>query len=287
MNNIGWISDLKLRGGYGEIGNQDPLGNFPTDVNLEPNIFYVLGNQEVQGISQTNLANPNITWETTATLSLGVDAGLFENRLLVVFDWYKRNTKDLIWQQQVPNSVGLGPASVNAGEIENKGIELALTWRDAEGDFQWDISGNMTTVQNTVVSLVNEDLEIFAPNPVDDISGHQRTYVGQSIGQFYGFVSDGIFRNWDEVYNWAYINQANTGETDPNGVPIMDPTQRDANTATGRTAPGDIKWVDTNGDGIVNADDRVDLGSPIPVLVYGLTFNARWKGFDLQFFVQG
>jgi TonB-dependent starch-binding outer membrane protein SusC len=286
MSNVGWISDLKLRGGYGEIGNQDPLGNYPTDVNLNTNIFYVIGGQAVQGISQTTLANPNITWETTSTLDFGIDAGLFNNRVLLVFDWYKRNTTDLIWGQQVPPSVGLGPASVNAGEIENKGIELSLTYRDSEGDFQWDISGNMTTVQNKVISLVNPDLEIYGDNPVDDISAHQRTYVGQSIGQFYGYVSDGIFRNWDEVYNWAYINQANTGES-INGIPVMDPTQRDATVATTRTAPGDIKWVDTNGDGVVNADDRVDLGSPIPSFVYGATFNASWKGFDLQIFAQG
>jgi TonB-linked SusC/RagA family outer membrane protein len=287
MSNVSWISDLKLRGGYGEIGNQDPLGNYPTDVNLNTNIFYVIGGDAVQGISQVDLANPNIKWETTATLDFGIDAGLFNNQLLVAFDWYKRNTKDLIWQQQVPHSVGLGPASVNAGEIENKGIELALTYRDSEGDFQWDITGNMTTVKNEVLSLVNEDLEIYSPNPVDDITNHQRTYVGQSIGEFYGYVSDGIFRSWDEVYNWAYINQASTGETDANGNPVMDPTQRDADVATTHTAPGDIRWVDTNNDGIVNADDRVDLGSPIPNVVYGLTFNAQWKGFDVQVFAQG
>jgi TonB-linked SusC/RagA family outer membrane protein len=287
MANMGVISDLKIRGGYGEIGNQDPLGNYPTDVNLNTNIFYVLGGDAVQGISQTTLANPNITWETSKTLNVGFDAGFFNNKFLIVFDWYKRNTVDLIWPQQVPPSVGLGAASVNSGEIENKGIELALTYRDIEGDFTWDISGNITTVQNEVLSLVNDDLEIFAPNPVDDINSHQRTRVGGSIGEFYGFVSDGIFRDWNEVYDWAYINQANTGETDANGIPIVDPTQRDANTATTHTAPGDIKWVDTNGDGIVNADDRVDLGNPIPKLVYGLTFNAAWKGIDLQFFFSG
>jgi TonB-linked SusC/RagA family outer membrane protein len=286
MSGIGWISDLKLRGGYGQIGNQDPLSNYPTDVNLRTDIFYVIGGDAVQGISQVSLANPNITWETTSTLDFGLDAGLFENRVNFIFDWYKRNTTDLIWQQQVPPSVGLGPANVNAGEIENTGIELTLTYRDSEGDFQWDISGNLTTVKNKVISLVNEDLEIFGDNPVDDITNHQRTYVGQSIGEFYGYVSDGIFRNWDEVYNWPYINQATTGES-IDGIPVMDPTQRDATVATTRTAPGDIKWVDTNGDGVVNADDRVDLGSPIPKMVYGATFNASWKGFDMQLFVQG
>jgi hypothetical protein len=154
------------------------------------------------------------------------------------------------------------------------------------------VTGNITTVNNEVVSLVNDDLEIFAGNPVDDINAHQRTYVGGSIGEFYGLLSDGIFRNWDEVYNWAYINQA----VDDDGV--MDPTQRDAQIATSHTAPGDVRWLDVAGpddengnptgpDGIVDANDRVDLGSPIPSLTYGFAFNAKYKGFDMQLFVQG
>lgn len=276
-----WLSNMKIRAGWGQLGNQDPLANYPTDVNLNTNIFYVLGgNAAVQGISQTNLANPNIRWETTTTVDVGFDAGLFNDKFIIGFDWYQRNTTDLIWTQQVPLSVGLGPASVNAGEIKNDGIELALTYRDFEGDFQWDVTGNITTVNNEVVSLVNDDLEIFASNPVDDITNHQRTYVGSTIGQFYGWVSDGIFRNWDEVYNWAYINQARTdGE--------VDPSKRDAITATTNTAPGDVKWVDVNGDGVVDNDDRVDLGSPIPNIIYGLALNASYKGFDMQMFIQG
>ncbi len=292
LNSSTWLSNLKLRAGWGQLGNQDPLSNYPTDVNLNTNIFYVLGNDAVQGISQTNLANPDIKWETTTTLDVGIDAGLFDDQFLIVFDWYQRNTTGLIWPQQVPSSVGLGAADVNAGEVQNNGIELALTYRDFEGDFQWDLTGNITTVNNEVLSLINDDLEIFAPGPVDDINSHQRTYVGGSIGEFYGYVSDGIFSNWDEVYGWAYINQA----VDDNGA--MDPTKRDAETATTQTAPGDVKWmdiagpVDENGnltgpDGIVDANDRVSLGSPIPNLTYGLSFNARYKGFDMQLFLQG
>ncbi len=281
LKSSAFISNLKIRAGWGQLGNQDPLGNYPTDVNLNTNIFYVLGgNTAVQGISQTNLANPNIRWETTTTIDVGFDAGLFNDKFIIGFDWYQRNTSDLIWTQQVPLSVGLGPAAVNAGEIRNDGIELALTYRNFDRAFKWDIGGNITTINNKVVSLVNEDLEIFAPNPVDDITNHQRTYVGGTIGTFYGWISDGIFRNWDEVYNWEYINQARTdGE--------VDPTKRDAQTATTNTAPGDIRWVDVNGDGVVDADDRVDLGSPIPSITYGLTFNASYKGFDMQMFWQG
>lgn len=281
------ISNLKIRAGYGEVGNQTPLSAYPTDVNLLTNFFYVFGNNAIAGISQNNLANPNITWETSRQLDIGFDAGLWNNHVRINFDWYKRNTLDLIWPQQVPASVGLGPAFVNAGEIQNTGIELALTYSKFEGDFTFDIGGNITTINNEVLSLVNEDLIIRTGSPTDDLSNVSWTQVGGSIGTFYGYVNDGIFRNWDEVYNHAYINQATTGGVDDNGVPIFDGNRRDAATATSHTAPGDVKWRDVNGDGIVNTDDQVALGSPIPKLLYGVTFNAGYKGFDFQLFLQG
>lgn len=281
------INNLKIRAGYGEVGNQSPLGNYPTDATLNTNFFYVLNNIPVQGINQNGLANPNITWETSKQIDIGLDVGLWNNRFTMNFDYYKRNTEDLIWQQQVPPSVGLGAAFVNAGEIENSGIELALAYHKFEGDFTFDISGNITTINNEVISLVQEDLIIRTGNPTDDLSGVSWTQVGESIGTFYGYVSDGIFRSWDEVYNHAYINQAVTGETGDDGVPIYDSGRRDAPTATTNTAPGDVRWVDTNGDGVVNADDQVALGSPIPDFIYGLNFSAAYKGLDFQLFLQG
>lgn len=281
------ISDLKIRAGYGEVGNQTPLAAYPTDVSLRTDFFYVLGNVPVQGINQNSLANANITWETSKQVDIGLDAALWNNRLTLAFDYYKRNTEDLIWPQQVPPSVGLGAAFVNAGEIENKGIELALAYHKNDGPFTFDIGGNITTINNEVISLVNEDLIIKTGNPTDDLSNVSWTQVGGSIGTFYGYLSDGLFRSWDEVYNHAYINQAVTGETGDNGIPVFDTGARDAETATGNTAPGDIKWVDVNGDGIVNADDQVALGSPIPNLIFGFNFNAAYKGLDFQLFLQG
>ena len=282
------FNNLKIRAGYGEVGNQSPLAAYPTDVNLRTDFFYVFGGGDaIQGIGQNNLANPNIAWEISKQLDIGFDAGLWNNRLVVNFDYYRRNTEDLIWPQQVPASVGLGPADVNAGEIQNDGIELALQYRKFEGDFTFDIGGNITTINNEVLSLVNEDLIIRSGSVTDDINNVSWTQVGGSIGSFYGFVSDGIFSNWDEVYNHAYINQATTGETSDNGVPVFDTGRRDAETAVTNTAPGDVRWVDTNGDGVVNADDQVELGSPIPNFIFGITLNAAYKGFDFQLFLQG
>jgi TonB-linked SusC/RagA family outer membrane protein len=286
IQNIPFISDLKLRAGYGELGNQSVLGNYPVDVLFQPGYFYVLGNQVVGGITQGELANRNITWEVVKQVDIGIDAGLFNNRLTINFDYYNRKTEGVLWRRILSPSNGLGAPFVNGGEIENKGIELGITYRKNEGDFRYDLNGNITTINNRVLSLVNPDLIIRQGGPTDDISNVSWSQVGQPIGMFYGYVNDGIFRNWDEVYSHAFINQATSG-TDADGNVVYDTDKRDAETATTKTAPGDLKWRDVNGDGVVNAEDQVALGTPIPDFTYGFTFNAAYRGFDFQFFLQG
>lgn len=281
------INELKFRLGYGEVGNQSPLGAHPADVALQTDYYYVIGNQTVQGINQHTLANADISWETSRQLNIGLDGQLWANRIHFNVDYYRKHTLDLIWPQPVPASVGLGPAYVNAGEIRNQGVELGLTYYKQHGNFTFDVNANLTTIDNRVISLVNDDLIIKTGNPTDDLTGVSWTQVGQPIGTFYGYVSDGIFRSWEEVYDHAYINQAITGNANDVGVPVYDTGRRDAETATAHTAPGDIKWRDVNGDGIVNAEDQVPLGSPIPKLIYGFSFNAAYKGFDFQLFLQG
>ncbi|WKN29916.1 TonB-dependent receptor [Porifericola rhodea] len=288
MESVPFISDLKVRAGIGEVGNQAPLGPYPTDANLLTNYYYVLGNTPTAGISQSELANRSITWETSRQLDIGVDMGLLDNRIFINFDYYKRNTVDLILRASVPPSVGLGAPFVNAGEVENRGVEMGITYRKSVGDFQFDVNANLTTINNEVIALAgDEDVVLRSGSVTDDINEVSWTQVGESIGTFYGYESEGIFRDWDEVYSHAYINQEVTGTTDANGVPIYDTDARDAETAVDRTAPGDLKWKDQNGDGIVNSEDQVALGSPIPDFLYGLSFNAGYKGFDFQVFLQG
>jgi len=281
MQDIGWISDLKLRGGYGLLGNQTPLSAFPADVALNTNFFYVFGDQVVQGVSQLELANPNINWETTEQWDIGLDLEMFEGKFYFQMNYYDRTTEDLISRAAIPSSVGLGAPFVNNGVINNNGFEFGATYRKYEGNFNFDISANLTTVNNEVVSLQNEDTELFSGSVTDDINNVSLTRVGEPIGSFYGWVSDGIFQNWDEVYNHALINQAQN----PDGS--FDTEARDEATAASNTAPGDIKWRDINGDGVVDGDDRTILGSPIPDFTAGLTVNASYKGFDAQLFVQG
>jgi len=268
------ITQLKLRGGYGRLGNQSVLGNFPVDLLLQTDFFYPFNNQVAQGISQVELANPDIGWEVTEQWDIGLDVGLWDNKVMFNVDYYNRETEDLIIRAAVPPSAGLNPPFVNIGNILNKGFEFAVTYRQYFGDLSVDISANLTTVNNEVVSLRDEEQQIFSGGVIDDIGNVSVTREGAPIGTFFGFQSDGIFQSWDEVYSWAFINQAEN-------------EARDEVTATQHTAPGDIRWVDTNGDGVVNADDRVELGNPIPDFTYGLTVNLNYKGFDLQAFLQG
>ncbi|MEM7513866.1 MAG: SusC/RagA family TonB-linked outer membrane protein, partial [Bacteroidota bacterium] len=281
MADMAAVSELKLRGGWGRLGNQTPLNAFPTDVLLRTDFFYVINGQAVQGISQSDLANPDITWEVTEQWDVGLDLGLWDDRLLFTTDYYNRETEDLIIRAAVPPSAGLGAPFVNIGRIRNSGLEFALTYRNYDNDFKYNISANLTTINNEVLELSGEDVEIFSGGAVDDLSGTNITRVGDPIGSFYGFVSDGIFQSWDEVYSHARINQA----TGPDGS--FNTTARDAETAISHTAPGDVKWRDVNGDGVVNQDDRQVLGSPIPDFIYGFTLNLEYKGFDLQAFLQG
>lgn len=275
MANVNAVSSLKLRGGWGLLGNQTPLSAYPTAVNLRTDFFYPFGNQVTQGISQLVLANPNINWETTRQWDFGVDLGLFRDQLLINIDYYNRTTSDLLWTAAVAPSVGLNAPFVNAGEVNNRGWEFVATYRKYEGDFTFDLSANLTTITNEVLGLGETDSTvIFTGNATDDLSNVSITRIGDPIGSFYGFQHDGIFQSWDDVYGWARINQ------DPNGG-------RDAATAVSRTAPGDLRWIDQDGDGDVDGDDRVILGSPIPDFIYGATFNAGYKNFDLQVFLQG
>lgn len=260
------IDDLKLRVGYGELGNQN-LGDgtpntFPYLTTLNNNIFYVIGDGQgtVVGPAPTTFANQTIGWETSKQIDIGLDFSLLQGKITGVFDYYKKTNQDALVQLPLPFSSGFFlPAPTNAGEITNSGIEIAINYRNKIGDdFEWGIGGNLTTVKNTVQSL----------GPVDQIisgvGGAQshRTIVGESLGHFYGYRTDGLYQNDAEVA---------AAVPDANGTP----------------SPGDIRFVDLNGDGRVDAGDRTILGSPYPGLFYGLNLQANYKGFDFSMLLRG
>lgn len=264
--NVDAFDDLKLRIGYGELGNQN-LGDgtartFPFLPTLNNNIYYVLGDGQgtVVGPAPTTFANSSIGWETSKQIDIGLDFSLWKGKVTGVIDYYKKTNENALVSLPLPFTSGFFlPAPTNAGEITNSGVELALNYKNKIGeDFEYGLGVNLTTVKNTVQSL----------GPVSGIitgvGGAQshRTIVGESLGHFYGYKTDGLYQNAAEV-----------------AAAVPD--------ALGTPSPGDIRFVDVNGDGVVDAGDRTILGSPYPGFFYGLNLQARYKAFDFSMLLRG
>lgn len=264
--NIEAFDDLKLRVGYGELGNQN-LGDgtartFPFLPTLNNNIYYVLGDGQgtVVGPAPTTFANSSIGWETSKQIDIGLDFSLWKGKVTGIIDYYKKTNENALVSLPLPFTSGFFlPAPTNAGEITNSGVELALNYKNKVGeDFEYGIGMNLTTVKNTVQSL----------GPVSGIitgvGGAQshRTIVGESLGHFYGYKTDGLYQNATEV-----------------AAAVPD--------ALGTPSPGDIRFVDVNGDGVVDAGDRTILGSPYPGYFYGLNLQAKYKALDFSMLLRG
>jgi TonB-dependent starch-binding outer membrane protein SusC len=252
FKNVPFVSDLKLRGSYGELGNQD-IGNYATSAVINPFAIYDFGNALSNGAIQTALANSNLKWERATSFDVGLDATMFDAKLLFTADYYNNKNQDILLRVPIPRSVGsTANPTVNAATLRNWGLEFALTYQDKIGDFNFDISPNVTTWNNRVLSLGAGE-PIFAPG--------SKTEVGGEVGQLYGYEWDGIFQTQAEVDEHAFQ-------------------------APG-TAPGDYRFKDLNADGVVNQDDRTYLGSAIPDFYYGITSHVSWKNWDLSVLLQG
>ena len=257
-----WIDDVKIRGGWGQSGNQFTGVNFAFLSALQSTIFYIVGDGQVvsRGPAPVNFANEALQWETSTQWGFGIDALLFDGKVDFTFDYYNKRSEDVLIGLPLPFVSGYFlPADANVGEIRNQGIELTASYRNTIGDFSYGISGNLTTVDNEVLDLGE------VSGIVTGIAGGQthRTIVGESIGHFYGYRTNGIYQTQEEVN--AAIPDAFSGALEP----------------------GDVRFVDVNGDGVVDANDRTILGSPIPGFFYGFQFDLGWKGFDFQLFFQG
>ena len=257
-----FIDDLKIRVGWGESGNQFTGVNFAFLSALQTTIFYVVGDAQnvTRGPAPVNFANADLIWETSTQFDLGLDASLFEGKVELTFDYYSKKSVDVLIGRPLPFVSGYFlPADVNLGEVKNNGIELAASYRNTIGDFTYSISGNITTVNNEMADLGS------VASIVTGIGGAQthRTVEGESLGHFYGYKTDGIYQTQEEA-NAALPDAFSSG-----------------------AEPGDIRFVDVNGDGQVNADDRTVLGSPIPGFFYGFNLQGTYKGFDLSVQLQG
>jgi TonB-linked SusC/RagA family outer membrane protein len=267
MKAQGLFSNLKIRGSWGQSGNQFTGQNFAYLPSLATTVFYVIGAGQsiVRGPAPIAFANSNVKWERSTQTDVGFDATLLNNKVDLTFDYYHKITNDVLLSLPIPYSSGYFlPADANLGRIKNTGFELSATYRNRIGDFRYSIGGNFTTVNNQVLTLGT------VPEIITGTSGAQthRTSVGESIGYFYGFKTDGIYQNAAEVSK-ALPDAYSSG-----------------------LQPGDIRFVDVSGpdgkpDGRIDAFDRTNIGSSIPDFYYGINLSANYKRFDLTIFLQG
>ena len=265
-----WLDFLKLRASWGQNGNQS-ISNFQYlmtfGFSAASGYFYGVGNHTspTTGGYADVLQNPDVTWETSEQLDLGVDARFLGGRLGLAFDWYKKTTKDWLLQAPILSVYGLNAPFVNGGDVENKGFELGLNWNDRIGkDFTYGVNFNFSYNKNTVTKINNGEGIIHGPGNVL-IQGSDEVYqvkVGEPIGYFYGMKTDGVFQNQAQIDAWK------AKYTD--------------NIHGGNPQPGDIIFVDTNGDNIIDLSDRTNIGDPHPDFTAGMNINIGYKGFDFS-----
>lgn len=250
---------LKLRASIGQTGNQEISNYAYTSLNSFVG-FYPFGGTPVIGNSLTSRGNSNITWETSTQTNFGLDIGFFDNKLQLNADYFIRDNADILFANPLPPSAGGGGSPyVNAGKVRNQGIELQVSYRDKiSDDWSFDVSGNLATLKNKVISLAGSPI---VGGRIDNEYYATLTTVGQPIGAFYLLPMEGVFQNNLDIFTHAY-----------QGAGIQ---------------PGDVKYKDSNGDGIIDENDRQFAGSPIPKLTYGFTGNLKFKQFDLSVFFQG
>lgn len=251
MQSFGFLYDLKLRASWGRLGNQN-IGLYPFASTIQLGMNNIFGGAPVDGAALTAMANPNISWETTEMSNFGVDLSLWNGLLDVTADYYIKNTYDILLRLPIPSIVGLTAPYQNAGKVRNIGWDLEVRHHNRVGDLDYSIAANVSDVHNEVM-----DLRGTGPY----ISGLTIIQEGEPINALYGYEADGLFQTQEEVDQHA--------------------------TQFGIVAPGDVRYVDQNGDGVINADDRVVLGNRIPRYTYGVTLNAAYRNFDFTLFIQG
>jgi TonB-linked SusC/RagA family outer membrane protein len=263
IKDLSFLSDLKLRTSYGITGNQEidaysSLGRYSSN-------GYTTGATRLIGIAPNNISNPDLSWESTASLDVGLDAGFLQNRITFTADYYQKKTSDLLLQVSIPRSTGYSTTLINAGGVENKGVELGLSTVNFDGkNFQWNTNANISFNKNKVTNL-NGEYQRFVGSLSSSVfpganPGSNVLRVGEPIGSFYGYTFLGIWQTPAEITESGITNIVR---------------------------PGDPRYADTNGDKVINASDRTIIGQAQPDFIYGFTNNFSYKGFNLNVFLQG
>ena len=265
FQHIKFFDDLKIRAGYGETGNQN-IGNY-SFASVLTSAVYNFNGTTVPAEIALNAANPNLHWETVKQINLGVDATFLNQRINLTADAYLKRTTGMLVPINLPISTGYSgvPPYGNAGNVENKGIEIAVNTRNITGRFSWITNANISFNRNKITAL-SDNTSLFGGNI--GLNGNINiNAVGHPINSFYGFVTQGVFQTQFDVDAHA--------------------TQIAGNDPYNRTSPGDIRFKDLNNDGVINDADRTYIGDPNPKFIYAMNNTFSYKGFDLSIFLQG
>jgi TonB-linked SusC/RagA family outer membrane protein len=285
LKDVSFLADLKLRGSYGKVGNQTPIGlfqyqawyvgNFPPNYNgsNKDNFGYPFNKVYQNGSGQIQPANPNLKWETDEQTDIGLDAAFLQGALTVTVDWFNRNSKDFLLTLAAPAQTGYNFLTRNVGSMNNKGVELALNYRgNVSKDFQYGAGLTLSRIKNTLTSITSGTTFVTNFGGVtlvgqgwDEFS---RSYVGKPVGEFFGYKSLGIFQSQAE------IDALNAKA--PGGIYYR-----------AATRPGDRHFADLNGDGMVDAKDRTSIGNPQPKVFGGLTLDGAYKAWDFNLYFYG
>ncbi len=270
FDNVDFISFLKVTGGWGQLGNQSvaDLQYLALVSSGRRYAFGLGGNEQVVGASLSRIPNENISWETAETTNFGLEVGLLENRLFGSFNYFIKDTEDMLL---APPTVGtIGETDIpdqNVGELRNKGLEMELSYRNTSGPLSYNISANASFIDTEVTQLFDGNFLAarFYGRSNQEIS---RTFEGEAIATFYGWTTNGLYQSESEI------------NSDPN---IAEDPRREQ----GLIQPGDVRFVDLNGDNLIDDQDRAIIGDPNPDLTYGLNAGLQFKGIDLNLFFLG
>ncbi|SNS13663.1 TonB-linked outer membrane protein, SusC/RagA family [Belliella buryatensis] len=252
------FSDLKVRGSWGISGN-DRIGNYIFEQTYNTGLDYHIGqNTIVPAVALTALANPGIRWERIEQYNFGLDMALFQNKLNITADYFRRISSDILYTNfPIPNSIGVtNLAAQNAAGMENKGIELAVNYRKNFGPVRMEIGGNVTRMADNRVTNLGDGGE-------ETITNNNIIRIGAPFQSYFGYQAVGIFQSQEEV----------------DSAPVQ--------FGSNLTRPGDIRYADINGDGIIDANDRTIIGNPFPRWIYGANLNLTYKDFDITAIFQG
>ena len=265
-----WFSTMKLRFSWGKNGNEN-IGNFMYTVLTAANNNYILGSGEsmINGVKASGLANPDLKWEESKQYDLGLDVAFFNNALNFSIDYYKKTTDGMLMTMNIPSYVGESKPIGNVGKMQNKGVEMELNYRLNVRDWTFRFAANASYLKNKLLEYGNEtgwdNLDSF-----QGIGTISRAQNGEPFPYFYGYKAAGVCQTMDEVNAYTYTAADGT-------VSLIQPN----------AVPGDVRFVDANGDGVINDDDRVKIGKGMPDWTFGFSLNVQWRGFDLNAMFQG